>query len=202
MTEENAAGSVGLRERKRADTRLRIERAALTTVLERGLDSATIDAIAAAADISSRTFFNYFDSKEAAILGVTGLEELHLDERRSPPDSLAAGVVRLIFDTFGASTLQPELIEERREVLRRHPEVGEAAYRARTEIHQHLTTHIEQQLQTGKALERPRILAAMIAGICLTAAKTVYRAGNEGSDQDSLERETVSLINEAITLLR
>ncbi|PLZ03186.1 TetR family transcriptional regulator [Burkholderia sp. WAC0059] len=57
----------GLRERKRRQTRERIVEAALGLFLDNGFDATTLDAIAQAADISRRTFFHYFDSKEAIV---------------------------------------------------------------------------------------------------------------------------------------
>ncbi|MES1212507.1 MAG: helix-turn-helix domain-containing protein, partial [Leifsonia sp.] len=57
----------GLRERKRLATRRAILLAAITVVRERGLEAATVDEIARIADVSPRTFFNYFSSKEEAI---------------------------------------------------------------------------------------------------------------------------------------
>jgi len=59
----------GLRERKRIATRKAIEAAALGLVAEKGYENVTIDEISHQADISPRTFFNYFPSKEAALLG-------------------------------------------------------------------------------------------------------------------------------------
>jgi len=58
----------GLRERKRRETRQRIADVALRLFLAHGYDGTTLDAIAAEAGISRRTFFSYFKSKDDIIL--------------------------------------------------------------------------------------------------------------------------------------
>jgi AcrR family transcriptional regulator len=57
----------GLRARKRQQTRERLSRAAMALFLERGFEATTLDDIAAAADISRRSFFHYFESKEDVV---------------------------------------------------------------------------------------------------------------------------------------
>ena len=52
------------------ETRARLEEAAVTLVLRDGLEQTTIGTISELADVSPRTFFNYFDSKDSAILGL------------------------------------------------------------------------------------------------------------------------------------
>ncbi|GGJ87082.1 TetR family transcriptional regulator [Pilimelia anulata] len=57
----------GLRARKKAATRLALHEAALRLAAEQGLDRVTVEAIADAAEVSRRTFSNYFSSKEEAL---------------------------------------------------------------------------------------------------------------------------------------
>jgi AcrR family transcriptional regulator len=57
----------GWRARKRQQTRQRIADAGLRLFLENGFETTTLDAIAEAAGIARRTFFHYFDSKEALL---------------------------------------------------------------------------------------------------------------------------------------
>ncbi|MFI6928655.1 TetR/AcrR family transcriptional regulator [Nonomuraea spiralis] len=58
----------GLRERKKAETRQAVHEAAMRLVGEHGLDAVTVETIADAANISRRTFSNYFAGKEDAVL--------------------------------------------------------------------------------------------------------------------------------------
>lgn len=65
---QHADSTGGLRERKKLETRQSIRRAALDLAIELGLENLTVEAIAQAADISPRTFFNYFSRKEDALV--------------------------------------------------------------------------------------------------------------------------------------
>jgi AcrR family transcriptional regulator len=63
----DSAVKEGRRERKRRQTRERIESAARRLFLERGFDATTIEDITEAADVSKRSFFDYFPSKEEVV---------------------------------------------------------------------------------------------------------------------------------------
>ena len=62
------AAAPGLRERKKAETRAALRAAAMRLFLERGPTAVTVSDICEAAGVSPRTFFNYFDAKEEALL--------------------------------------------------------------------------------------------------------------------------------------
>ena len=76
----------GLRERKKTETRVAIQQAVLFLALGRGLDAVTADEIAAAANVSVRTFHNYFGSKEEALVTAwVGEFEVYVDALRNRP---------------------------------------------------------------------------------------------------------------------
>jgi AcrR family transcriptional regulator len=76
----------GLRERKKAETRQALMTAAVRLAEQLGPDRVTVEAIAEAAGVSARTFFNYFPSKEDAIIGINPEETSELlDDLASRP---------------------------------------------------------------------------------------------------------------------
>ena len=66
---ETGPPPVSLRERKKLATRRELRRVALRMIAERGYSNVTVEEIAEAANVSPRTFFNYFPTKEAALFG-------------------------------------------------------------------------------------------------------------------------------------
>src|SRR5688572_550938 len=110
----------GLRERKKLDTYRRLATAARELAVERGLEHITVEDIAAAADVSPRTFFNYFANKEDAIVGVdpSVLEELGQQLIARPAEDTPLQALRAVLAPSGQEladfahrwTLRTELV--------------------------------------------------------------------------------------------
>lgn len=99
--ESHPAGDSGLRERKKQQTRQALHDAALTLVSAHGLDGVTIEQICADADVSPRTFFNYFSSKAHAALGLDSVRS------RSPPQHGSPRLVAAWSTTSAPSSRRP-----------------------------------------------------------------------------------------------
>jgi len=96
-------GQPGLRERKRHDTSQRIIEQGLRLFLKYGYEGTTVDAITEAADISRRTFFHYFKSKEDILLAAhdSGFREalrptlLEASPAQPPLDAVKTCLIKL-----------------------------------------------------------------------------------------------------------
>lgn len=111
--------AAGRRERNKARTRDALQAAARRLFTEQGFAATTVQQIADAADVSERTFFRYFDSKEDLLLPdlATFFAALEGELRGRPPqehplDAYLAALITVIDDqsaTGGMTTIAPGL---------------------------------------------------------------------------------------------
>lgn len=144
-----------LRERKKQQTRQALHDAALSLVSAHGLDGVTVEQICADADVSPRTFFNYFTSKAHAALGLDTVEV---------PESAAAWFAaadgRLVDDLCDLVARTVPLSQDRRrmkELLVLRPEMTPMVMQWMAESRQSLLSTVgtrtdEQTARTAVAL--------------------------------------------------
>ncbi len=96
---------MGQRERRKIATREALETAALRLFVRDGFDHTTVDDIAAAADVARRTFFRYFESKEAVVFARSAeqLELLKLSLQSRPVDEPVLTAIRAAILDLSAS---------------------------------------------------------------------------------------------------
>jgi AcrR family transcriptional regulator len=98
------SSEVGLRERKKRQTRQLIAETAMRLFGERSFDAVTVAEVARAADVSEGTVFNYFPSKEDLFYDqMESFEEALLEavRERAPGESVLAAFRRFVLERSG-----------------------------------------------------------------------------------------------------
>ncbi|UVI34567.1 TetR/AcrR family transcriptional regulator [Brevibacterium spongiae] len=156
-----------LRSKKARLTRSALHEAAITRVLEDGLTFATVATIAADAGVSTRTFFNYFETKEDAIVGLgadVSVDESLADDyvyADSGLDTLAEDTARFVREALLIGSVDPEMPARRRRLFALYPEL------------------------VSKSFDRAEALEEIVAGHVL---RRLRHLGQEFSTEDSAQR--------------
>ncbi|WP_223694943.1 TetR/AcrR family transcriptional regulator [Leifsonia poae] len=169
LTTSPAAAAPGLRERKKQETRDAIHQAALRLVAQNGITATSVDAICSEAVVSSRTFFNYFPSKVAAIIGhsVVQITDAQREEflAGTGEQNLVRDLCRLLKGITDSLTRHEADRWAFRELLARRPEIVPELRLLVTEI-RHQLAELAARRTTP---ERARLGAALVVS-ALTSA--------------------------------
>lgn len=176
---EHAASS-GLRERKQRATRISIEIATLSLVLEKGYGGATIEEICQNADVSMRTFFNYFPSKDDAVIGMPSPD---VDEEwllsslfRNESDSLLDTVLVTLIEVTSQDPSDVRVERLRKKVLATYPDLMyrhmkhffEMEKTMREALAVYLTKSPDKRIFTGELQESEEALLVIDLATTLT----------------------------------
>jgi AcrR family transcriptional regulator len=183
---------VGRRDRKKNATRHALRSAALKLVADRGFASVTVEDIAEAADVSTRTFFNYFPSKESAIIGADPerIKRMENNLLARPVEESPLQALRAVLVAYAAEIAEDldGLEGDRRACFRRFRIVREepallGAYAAHiTSIEKQLASTLANRL--GCAIDRdpyPSLVTSVVLAATRTAALHWSANGGEGS---------------------
>ncbi len=180
----------GLRERKKLQTRLALHRAALGLVDEHGFDAVTTDQIASRAGVSPRTFFNYFPTKESAVLGAT---QADLDEMRSQLDArpteepILESIRAIVQSRLSPASYDPALRAQRRRVLLGEAALGPALVGNNIRTENVLTEVVARRLGVDPHESvRPRVIVAT-ALAAVRACIEHQQSGGSGTVEDAVD---------------
>jgi AcrR family transcriptional regulator len=172
------AAELGLRERKRRATRRAIQMAVLELVAERGLDGVTVDEISRIADVSPRTFFNYFASKEEALLGDP--PELAAGE---PVEEFVDGTGPLLNDLTdlligtGMDAMgDAEMIQLRQKTLKQYPQLFAMRMITMRKFEEEVGAVIGRRLAKDDPSVDPEVIASRSRLITLVAFASMRHA--------------------------
>jgi len=195
----------GLRERKRRATRRAILLAAISVVRDKGLEAATVDEIARVADVSPRTFFNYFPSKEEAIVGDgPELPDQELQDAFVRDRSPILPALASMFSSVITPALQDqEVILLRREITKQNPEIGGRRWATIHRFEGQLTELVARRLaDEDPALARDqRALTSRARLISFVAISAMRHAWLDWMDEPGERRGLLDHLDDSFAML-
>ncbi|GHH63895.1 TetR family transcriptional regulator [Kitasatospora indigofera] len=191
-----AARVVGLRERKKQRTRDALVEAAHRLFLQQGFGHTTVDEIAAAVDVSQRTFFRYFANKDEVALAVMADAEDYFIEclrgrpaGESPLQALRASIVQCWRDLASSRHDGPSGVTaalELMQMIEDTPTLLAAHLRRITEQEQVVAGLLAAREGLDPAVDlRPKVMAAVFGGV-LRSAHLAWSAQPEDSGPDGM----------------
>lgn len=183
-----ASESPGLRERKKQRTRELIAATALRLFAERGFDGVTVAEIAREAEVSEKTVFNYFSTKEALVydeevrLGEMLLESVRV---RRPGQSALAAYAATLFEHLGAlRTKAGRDALERMARITRSPSLGDGEDRIFARHRDGLAALLADEAGAEPGDIEPALAAGVLVAfrraLLRTARVSVLTSGPEG----------------------
>ncbi|TDQ52978.1 TetR/AcrR family transcriptional regulator [Actinorugispora endophytica] len=199
-----------LRTRKQRQTREAIHHAALRRVLDEGIDNVTVAEISAEANVSTRTFFNYFPTKEDAVLGLP--EEIADDDaieafidRECSSGDLVTDVSHLVRSVF-AVTPNGETFERIREAMTRHPQLRRRQLQRVTAIEQRLSRTVAGHLRTDHRFSDGDVdvddAARVIVMVCSSAMRLAIQNATRNDAEAGSAETAEHAFDQAVELLR
>jgi AcrR family transcriptional regulator len=199
---------MGLRERKKEQTRQLIAETARRLFAERGFDQVTVAAVAQEADVSQQTVFNYFPTKEDLVfwrLGAFEDELLGSVRDRAPGEPALAAFRRFLLSRQGVlRSPRPEAREELAALMRTIDE-SPALLAREQQIYARYTDALAELLAeeadpAGGDVE-PWVAANAMTGVHRALVRHARRRVLEGARDPALSEEIRSHGERAFALL-
>ncbi|GAA3371048.1 TetR family transcriptional regulator [Streptomyces sannanensis] len=190
MEHQVAATPAGLRERKKQRTRDALLRVALELFTTQGYERTTVDEIAAAVEVSQRTFFRYFANKEEAAFAVQETVESHFvgalrdrPAQESPFEAMHNAVLTAwaSLEEILAPTVPVELYLRTYKVIESTPALLAEHLRRSTELEEEIARLIAEREGLDMDTDpRPRVAVAAFVGVMRVTGRLWGQGGDPG----------------------
>jgi AcrR family transcriptional regulator len=190
----------GLRERKKQHTRETIERVALELFAERGYEETTLAEIAEAADISPRTIFGYFQSKEDILFCEESgyIEKAKEALRQRPPGTTTVDALREFISSMPSPDEEALL---RKRVVAANPDL-QLKLRARIgALEGALAESFAKDLGAGPDDIRPGLIAASMTAALAAVRDRLEAAAGHGEVMEILD-EVLEFVRGGLEAMR
>jgi AcrR family transcriptional regulator len=192
--------ATGLRERKKQETRERIVREALGLFAARGFDGTTVADIAAAADISPRTFFGYFPAKEDVVFHDGDEMREGFAERlrdRAPGENAFDALRAWVLDLDERGWFDRPGEQERHALIRGTPALA-ARERA---FHAEFEAVLAEAVAKDLGVERDSLRAHLVGAAAMAALEALGR-WDEQQGGGKGHPDAADVLDEALTFLQ
>jgi AcrR family transcriptional regulator len=190
---------LGLRERKKQQTRETITRVALRLFAERGYDETTLAEIAEAADVSPRTIFAYFESKEEILFCE---EATHLNTLKRRLDERPAGTTTVDALRDFVSRIDPpdEQSKLRKKIITSTPTLQMKMGARNAQLEPMLAESIAKDLGAGPDDLRPLLIAASMTTAFMSVRDRFIEA--ESGGEPVTHEEAMAVLDQVLEFLR
>jgi AcrR family transcriptional regulator len=196
---DTSAAKLGLRERKKQQTRDTIARAALRLFAERGYDETTLAEIAEAADVAPRTIFAYFESKEDILFSD---ESGYLNELKRMLDERPAGTttVDALREFVGCMKSPNEDDKLRKQVIMANPALQMKMRARHVRLEPMLAESIARDLGTDRDDIRSMLIAASMKAAFESVSDRFFEA--ESGGEPITHEQSMAILDEVLEFLR
>jgi AcrR family transcriptional regulator len=190
---------LGLRERKKQQTREKITRVALELFAQRGYDETTLADIAEAAEVAPRTIFAYFDGKDDILLCQ---EDVFLDELKRRLEERPAGTTTV--DAISGFLSRMQAPDEssllRKKVMTDTPSLQMKLRGHHAQLEPMLAESVAKDLDAEPGDIRPMLIAASMTAAFMAARDKIFEA--EAAGEPMSHEQGMAILDEVLEFLR
>ncbi|AXH34716.1 TetR/AcrR family transcriptional regulator [Humibacter sp. BT305] len=179
-----------LRDERKATTSRRLKEAARALTAERGLSGFTIEELCSEVGVSRRTFFNYFASKENAVIGIPidsdreAIEQAFVEAGPTGLDSILDYLLELQMARWATVDLTHDDVRDLFQAFEREPKLLQVALRLAGEGERDDIALVERREALPAGDVRAATAVQFFGALLRASVEEMFRAHEDSSPDD------------------